>query len=146
LTGWNSRPWLIGGAGILLTTVLLLGIWILAESLYLRLLPPSKLAHTLFRRLYRYGPRLGMPARIGDTPFEYAIQLERRVMTINPLKFQRVPASLRTLTQFYTRAIFSPQPLKGAEKTQLLGLWPGLRRQLQLARWLYFWRKGIAKP
>ena len=141
----NSISWLTGVAGILSAVVILLGIWILGESLYLRLLSPSALATQLFYRLYRYGARLGIPAQAGDTPYEFAAILERRTLSIAAtFPHERYLASLldalRGLTQLYMQASFSSHPLGKTERAQLLQLWPGLQFRLWLARGWLGWR------
>jgi len=141
----NSIPWLTGVAGILSAVVILLGIWVLVESVYLRLLSPSMLATQLFYRLYRYGARLGIPAQAGDTPCEFAAILEKQMLSLSqssrwPMDFKHIVVELRVLTNFYVRATFSPQPLTHPEKKQLLRIWYRLQGVLWLTWGLHLWQ------
>ena len=132
-------------SAIALSGILLLGVWWILEAAYLRWLPPSKLAAHLFNRLYGYGPRLGAPPQRGETASEFATKLERLVTHIyeqsgRSKNLSELSIDLWKLRQFYLRAIFSSQPLTRVEKTELLHLWPGVRRQLRQAGWLFFWQ------
>lgn len=145
LTDWNYTPWLKWLTGFLVGTLLLIGIWFLWDTIYLKFLPPSQLAIILFRRLFRYGSQLGVASRAGDTPYEFVTHLEEQINAINQPYFLQVPGFLRTLSQLYVRASFSPRPLTKLEKYQLLHLWPSLRRKLLRASWLYFQKENHEK-
>ena len=123
----------------LLGTLVSLGIgalaWWSADAWRLRRLSPAVAVATVYQRLYRYGKRLGVPVRAGDTPYEFATGLTERVTELAqerpvdvglPIAFQQV----RWLTELYVRGLYSLREPDIAEKAQALQMWKRLRRSL----------------
>ncbi len=130
------------GVGVLLG-FFILGIayasWYVTESWRIRREQPGRLVVALFKRVYRYGRRLGVQARRGDTPSEYGLRLGSRVEQFaakNPMKIflSRARLEIERLVALYNSVIYSPHPVTREEGQSALDAWKGLRWRLWLSR------------
>jgi transglutaminase-like putative cysteine protease len=134
--------WLLPSAFCLLA---LAGVaWSVADGWRLRRLPPAVTVATLYQRLYRHGQRLAVPVQAGDTPYEFAASLARRVADLAQARRWGpvlAPAAQEAswLTDLCVQALYSPHPPDAADQVQAIQAWRRLRWRLWLA-WL--WQKG----
>jgi hypothetical protein len=125
-------------------------IWITLDEWLLKRHSPETMATRLYWRLYHYGRRLGVPATKESTPIEFAESLTGQIISL-PLKslakkpMTQAGQAIQRLTQVYVQAQFSPQALDDNDKKQTLAIWQRLRRQLFLARGLFWVRKLESK-
>ena len=70
--------WIFIPVALLLATLLLLA-WMIYDHLRLSRMPEPVAAVEVYRRLRWYGARLAAAAGAGDTPYEYAASLSRRL-------------------------------------------------------------------
>jgi hypothetical protein len=104
------------------------------------------MAARLYGRLYRHGRRLGAPAQKDETPFEFALALREHLANL-PIKsfaqksMQQAGLGIADLTNIYVRTQYSAEDLGDNDKERTLAIWQRLRRQLTLARLLYWLRK-----
>ncbi|MEW5959282.1 MAG: transglutaminase domain-containing protein [Chloroflexota bacterium] len=129
---------LAGGLALLPATAL--G-WLAGDSWRLRHTTPAAAVTRLYRRLRRYGPRLEIPDRAGDTPYEFAAALTARLAGLAPtgrLAALLAPATpeVRRLTGLYVQTLFSPHPLTRAAQLEAIRTWQRLRRRFWIA-WVY---------
>jgi hypothetical protein len=121
-------------------------VWITVDEWLLKRLTPAGMTARLYGRLYRHGRRLGAPAKKEDTPYDFATSLRRQLASftgnsVGWKSMRRARGEIRSLANLYTRSQFSSQALTEEEKTQALSIWQRLRRQLVLARVLYWLKK-----
>jgi transglutaminase-like putative cysteine protease len=134
----------IGAASLVLIWLGMIGITL--DEWLLKRHSPEEMAIRIYGRLYRHGRRLGSPARRDDTPFEFAATLREQVTSL-PIKsiakkpMQQADQAISDLTGIYVRSQYSPQNLNDDEKARTMAIWQRLRRQLMLARGLYWLRK-----
>jgi transglutaminase-like putative cysteine protease len=143
-TGLPDRWWR-WPVSLLLGVFLLLLVWPFVDGLYLRFMAPGKMAARLYRRLYRFGSRIGSPARRGDTPYEFAETLMDQLDAISgnsPVEPYIQPAvnDLRTLADVYVYSIYSPYPLQRENIRGAAESWRRLRARLLVVRILYSWQ------
>lgn len=148
LDGWQPLfgSWLLtfGAAALVLIWIWMVGITL--DEWLLKRHSPAVMAARLYGRLYNHGSRLGSPARINDTPFEFAAALRERVASL-PIKsfaeksMQQADQGIASLTDIYVRAQYSSENLSDDEKDRTLAIWQRLRRQLLVARLLHRLRK-----
>ena len=121
-------------------------VWITFDEWQLKRLSTDEMTTRLYWRLYRYGKRLGVPARKEATPYEFAKTLQNQVISL-PYKSLAKKAmidsnkAIERLTKIYVHAQYNPIALANHEKTTILEIWQTLRRQLILARSLFLARK-----
>ncbi|MBU0511742.1 MAG: hypothetical protein KJ638_08585, partial [Chloroflexi bacterium] len=113
--------------------------WI--DNWRLRRFSPPKAVENLYRRLYRHGRRLAAPARVGDTPHEFAASLGARLASLSQDTIWReslMPAAdeIRDLTDTYAIMLYSPLSIDISDRVRIISLWKRLRRRLWLARWI----------
>ncbi|HSR34026.1 MAG TPA: transglutaminase domain-containing protein [Anaerolineae bacterium] len=143
---WQRVPWgliLLGGAMLLLVAAIA---WIWRPR-------PAPAAADLVRdrqaRLLRWGERLGLPLRDGQTPEEYGRFLgkELRVRGHGSRLSQARQASaeamveIQDLSEAFIRAQYSADPIRDHEAWQVRALWTRLRRHL-----LWLWLAPRYRP
>lgn len=122
---------------ILLLFVLITIPFLPLETWYLRLLPAEKALVTIFARLYRYGRNFGISPDPARTPYHFAGALSAAAERIAASPAQKtlltaLQAGLHTLTNTYTRLLFSAHPLEETEKQRAIATWIQLRRLLRI--------------
>ena len=110
------------------------------DTLALQRMPLPKAVEKLYRRLYRYGRRLKVPATRADTPLEFGQFLEFRVSSLSRGKISRrliYPAvfEIHDLTQAYIRSIYAEHSINNQERLRIFQLWRKLRPRMWLASW-----------
>jgi transglutaminase-like putative cysteine protease len=137
-------PQLQGRAGLFLwggTLLLLLaGVgWFLLDGWRLRRLAPVATIGAVYERLGDHGQRLAVPRWMGDTPYEFATSLSRRLERLAQGRWRKIlrPAALevRSLTDLYVQTAYSPQAPGLDDQQQMIQVWQRLRGRLWLA-WL----------
>lgn len=138
-TSLNSTwwQWLLGG----FSTLVLLGItWLAADEFRLRSHPEAWISGEIFRRLRRFGARLGISPAPGDTPYEYADKFISRLEEASQLAgnsefVSRVIEELSILTNKIVEASFKPDFEDGTSGQPIFKAWKILRWRLNLM-WL----------
>jgi hypothetical protein len=148
-TGLPDRWW-HWPVRLLLGIILLLLVWPFVDSLYLRSLAPGKMAARLYRRLYRFGDRIGSPAQPSETPYEFAVALAAQLRAIAASSslgtyLQPAPDDLQHLADAYVLSTYSPHTLPRASVRGMLASWQRLWARLLLARLLYRRRVGSGR-
>ncbi len=129
----SRANWRLGsgiGLGMLLLFVGSFGIWVWVDSWNLRRSTPSETIKNLFRRLYLYAPRLGLPVQRGHTPNEFSTSLSDELSTLTAASEE-----IHTLTGLHNRASYSQDMLSITDQKNAIRLWLQLRRRLLFA-WL----------
>jgi transglutaminase-like putative cysteine protease len=128
-----------GVAGIL--GVALLGFvgWNLWDVWRFRHLSPDETIVRLFFRLYPAGERLAVQAQQGATPYEFADAFTRHMIDLSLHQRFLAPAKdeirllteeIRSLTEYFVRAVYAPNPLSEPDRLSALKLWRGLGLRL----------------
>jgi transglutaminase-like putative cysteine protease len=133
---WPSWLWL--PAGLVLLAVAW-GIWSAADGLRLYWLSPPAMAATLYGRLQRHGRRLDVPIRAGDTPYEFAESLTKRMADRAQKRrwgtlLSPAAQEVRSLADLYVRTSYSPRLPDPDERVRAVQVWRRLSRRLWLAR------------
>jgi hypothetical protein len=133
---WRWVVWSLGGVLALLAVGGLT--WWAADGWRLRRQSPADAVATLYDRLYHYGPRLEVTVVASTTPYEFAGALAERMDRLISDRRWRVDSvafsqHVRSLTDLYVRAFYSPHPVSPAELHQAIATWGRLRRQMWLA-------------
>ncbi len=131
-------PALLAGVGLALLAGLGGRAW---DNWRLRRAAPAATIATLYRRLYRHGPRLAVSPQPADTPYEFAAALSRRLTELAaasrwPEFLAAGAAEIDLLAGLYVHACFSAHPPERASQARAIHTWQRLRRRLWLA-WLY---------
>jgi hypothetical protein len=114
-------------------------LWSTADRRRLRRLEPVAVAGLLYGRLRRYGGRLAVPVRAGDTPYEFERTFAKRMVSLSQgrrrgaILAPSVPGATK-LIDLYVRASYGSAPAGGDEPNQALKTWRDLRWRLWLAR------------
>ncbi len=131
----------IGVGALLAFTILGIAFlsWYVTESWRIRREQPSRLIVSLFRRLHRYGGRLGARARRGDTPAEFGLRLGSRIEQLagnSQLKrfFSLARLEIGRLVNLYNSVLYSPHPITREDGQSALDAWQRLRWRLWLSR------------
>jgi len=138
--------WLLTFGAAALLMIWFWMIWITLDEWLLKRRSPEEMATRLYWRLYRHGRRLGISTKKDITPYEFAESLQMRVIYL-PVRslakkpMEQVYQAIENLTKIYVQAQYSPEALGDEDKTQALAIWQRLRRQLFLARVLFWARK-----
>ncbi len=112
------------------------------DLLRLRLVAFEQAAGLLYRRLRRWGERLGVQQRPGDTPYEFLQAFEHRVRLLAPpsvgaSREATVLEEVREVITAHASAAYAPAlPGEEAQRT-LITAWHRLRWRLW---WVYLWR------
>jgi transglutaminase-like putative cysteine protease len=113
--------------------------WSVVDGWRLRRLAPQTAAVVLYGRFYQHGRRLAVPARPGDTPYEFVTSFGEYVLAI--ARAGRWAAVLtpavqeaRWLADLYVQTCYGPHPPGSADREQAIRTWRRLRRRLWLAR------------
>jgi len=147
-SSWKKLPdrwWFWFGsflAGIISAVI----IWYFLDNFYLRWFHPSIMTTKLYRRLFRFGRLIGSPARMGDTPYEFAAILgsEIRAITRNSrweFHLRTVVDDLQSISHAYVYSIFSSSAISKEESRRTRLLWNRLKGKLLLINILYFWHR-----
>jgi hypothetical protein len=108
--------------------------WWFVDRMRLRRMSPLATVTVLYQRLYRFGWRLAVPVETGDTPYEFAAALTRRMTGLaqdRPLPVVLVSTSqVHWLTDLYVRGLYSSHEPSAAEKAQAIRTWQRLRRHM----------------
>lgn len=115
------------------------GGWRLADKWRLRRLGSVALAATLYRRLHRQGHQLAVPEWAGETPYEFAAALAKRIEALaTGQRWQAIltPAvhEAQWLANLYVRAAYSSHQPTLADRREAIQIWHRLQRRLWLAR------------
>lgn len=130
---WLALLALPASAGLV---VLVIFSWSTFDGWRLHRLPPSATIETLFHRLHRHARRLRVFARTGDTPYEFACALQRRVQSLEHAPTQSTdPSDILGLTDLYCLIMYSQDGFTVATQVKAIMFWKRLRRQLWSA-WL----------
>lgn len=137
---WTMIPrhW---GAAALYFVAVCVSVIVLAlgfDGFRLRRLPPARCIRILFQRLYRYGRILRLTGQKSETPWEFAVCLQDRIIQISQtgiLKAYLVPAEqeIYDITLVYTRMIYSPEIVGHSRQSAVLAIWHRLRARLWVA-------------
>jgi transglutaminase-like putative cysteine protease len=127
--------------GVVVTLLTLGGMaWLITDSWRLRRLTPAAAVVALYRRLQRQGQRLALPYWAGETPYEFAAALTRRVELLAQnwrwgKSLLPIPQEIEYLTNLYVQTSYSTHPPNNADQRRAIQSWRRLRRRLWLA-WL----------
>jgi transglutaminase-like putative cysteine protease len=133
--------WLGIGGALLVVAGSLIVAWLLADASRLRRLLPSAAVTALYRRLYRYGPWLGVLSRVGATPYEFSASVTRRLGDLaqgrrgGRFLFSAVD-EVGLLTELCVRALYSLHEPQAEDQARAIQAWSRLRRRLWWARLL----------
>lgn len=137
----------LGVLGGLVTVWLARLIWWLTDGRRLWRLPPAAAVAALYQRLHRHGRRLAAPARVGDTPHEFAMGLTQRVTELahergSDAALPLISQQVHWLTDLYVRGRYGAHEPDAREKARAIQTWGRLRRYLWRA---WVWRKMRGK-
>ncbi len=133
---WSNWLWLPASLALL---AVVWGVWSAVDGLRLYWLSPSAMAATLYARLQRHGRRLDVPLHAGDTPYEFAESLTRRVADRAQKRrwgtlLSPAAQEVRSLADLYVRTSYSPRLPDPDERVRAVQIWRRLQRRLWLAR------------
>lgn len=132
-------------AGIIFIGLLVV-MWRIAENARLRHLPPERSAAEVYRGLRRFGNRLNLVSVEGDTPYEFAQLLDKRLQEITG-QGDNLPFGLRVIRDVdkivdeIVNINYRPLPPRGVH---VLSRWRVLRWQLWLIWMLKNWNLVFA--
>ncbi len=132
-------PWLYGPALLLL---LLVGLVVVVDEVWLRLLAPALAVSQLHRRVRRHALRLAVTLTPGDTPFEIAAAYAQRWEALSGGAgwvrgaLAATPELLHRLMTCYAQVWYMPDPPLLAARAEAVALWRALRWRLWFA-WLW---------
>ncbi|MBI4787610.1 MAG: transglutaminase domain-containing protein [Chloroflexi bacterium] len=106
--------------------------WSVIDDWRLRVAAPNAAINSIYARLVRFAPRLGVAVAVADTPDEITARFATRLATIakNRHALQSAESELRWLSAMYIRACYSPHALDVAEQAQAVKVWHTLHRRL----------------
>lgn len=140
-----------GVLGALVIAPLVGIIWWAADVWRLHLLTPIAAVATLYRRLQRYGQRLAIPMRAGDTPYEFAASFTKHFANLVRGEYRdTVLASAvreaQRLVSLYVQASYTPCPPNTDDQKQAIQTWRWLRWRLWVA-WVLqkWWRSSFRR-
>ena len=133
---WSNWLWLPVGLALL---AMMWGVWSAVDGLRLYRLPPPAMAATLYARLQRHGRLLDVSLRAGDTPYEFAESLTRRVADRAQKRrwgtlLSPAAQEVHSLADLYVRTSYSPRLPDPDERVRAVQVWRRLQRRLWLAR------------
>ncbi len=133
---WSNWLWLPASLALL---AVVWGVWSAVDGLRLYWLSPSAMVATLYARLQRHGRQLNVPIRAGDTPYEFAESLTRRVADQAQSRrwgtlLSPAAQEVRSLADLYVRTSYSPRLPDPDERVRAVQIWRRLQRRLWLAR------------
>lgn len=129
----------LAAAGALVVAVVMVILASSADRWRLRRLGSAAVAGALYERLRRYGGRLAVPVRAGDTPYEFERSFAKRMAGLSrgrrrgTILAPAVPGATE-LIDLYVRVSYGSTPAGGEEPDEALRTWRGLRWRLWLAR------------
>ncbi len=110
-------------AGVAVMAVLAIAFW-----LWQRRRPPPELA-ALYGRLGRWGRRLGLPGRPGDSPGELGRRLGQHVASLPDVASEPLADGVQRFVRSFEAAQYGPRPAKAARVAR--ELWPAVERSLR---------------
>ncbi len=127
---------------ILLGGLILAGVvgfvWVVGDTLYLRLLSPSRTVIVIYHRLCRYQQWLSVSWKIGDTPYEVAQLLNAQITALAQKHYRNklLPTiqAIDQLTDLYVQVSYGDHEPNRHSQTQAIRAW----RQLQWRLWLAY--------
>ncbi len=123
--GRRTSGWCWGALAVLAALPLAVGGWLAVDGLRLRLLPPLTAVTILYRRLRRWGRRLGVAMRAGDTACEFGAELSDQTADVSE--------DIGSLVGLYVAAHYGPTlPARERFRGVVRG-WGRLRWRLGLA-------------
>ncbi len=119
-------------------------LWIIVDETYLQRLKPQFAAREVYRRLKRYGILLNVPMDGGETPYEFAASLARRIPEITGsgrLTNAGVDAIAETQSIISRIVLASYKPLdtKAEALVGIVSQWRSLRWRLRLLWMMEIW-------
>ncbi len=116
-----------------------LAAWLFFDRLRLQLLPPSRVVGLIFQRIYQGGMKLGQPAKLGETPGEFANRFAAWLVERNGNRrwrelFVSGAREMQRLSQLYNRSLYSQHPLEKSDRLDAWHSWLRLRWPLRLAK------------
>jgi transglutaminase-like putative cysteine protease len=137
-------PWWRIGLGSLV--MLILFIWIRARVDLARLgrMDPSRLALTIYSRMYRYGRWMRIGHLRSDTLYEFNSKIAEAFEEIEAKRprskrWQGVYSELNQLTDYAIQANYSLVTLEKDLNKEIIQVWRSLRAKLRSAVWIKFW-------
>jgi transglutaminase-like putative cysteine protease len=135
-TAWKYLVWLLqwtaGPALFLVLAVLaVVLIWNLSTPFRFRIMAPSRVIHSVFRRLQAHGTRQGIRLYPGITPLEFTSRLAGK----NPA----CAAPLGMMEEIYTRQLYSGKEIGREDRNRIIQNWSGVDRQL----WTTWWKARL---
>lgn len=125
------------GLAILVGAGMVFGSSLYADEAGLRRASPPQLTRIVYRRLTEHGARLGVEARTGRTPHEFALALTARLHALDAGRWAVLlapsPEEIHLLTEAYIALAYAPP--SEPPSLLLLATWKRLRLRLWLA-WL----------
>ena len=142
------QSWLEGGALVLLGLGMVALLAALAGEARLARRPAGQVAAALFRRVCRFGRRVGVRAEPLQTPRAYAARLERELRSLVHSShwaewLEAGLAAIPLLTAAHMRAAYGPESRPGAAAKELMGAYWKLARRMPLY-WLLHLAYGRA--
>ncbi len=133
--------WWLALPGTLLLVVAVVTAGYTLDGWRLRRLAPVTTIALIQQRLHWHAHRLHTPTHEGDTPYELMAEMTERINDMATRKkwggyLNRGVADLRSLTELYVRASYSPHRLDATDRARAVRLWQRLRWRLWLARLL----------
>jgi transglutaminase-like putative cysteine protease len=138
---WLERDWswwegVLGGLVLLVSAGVA---WSAADNWRLLRLRPAATVTALHGRLQRHGRQLAVPARPGDTPYEFAAAFAGWAERLEHEKrwgglVAEVAYEVRRLTDFYVQVSYSSQALSGIDRWRAMQDWKRVHWRLWLAR------------
>ena len=145
---WEQVPWalLLVAGGLAALAAFVSWIWLRGRQ---QPATAAEMVRNRHERLMRWGHRLGLPLRDGQTAHEYGAALSETLSvrghtarwSIVRQAGAQAPDGVRELTEAFVRAQYSPDPVSGREGWRIRERWAQLRRQLW---WL--WLAGGPAP
>jgi hypothetical protein len=128
-----------GYVGLILVAVVAVTVllWVIADEIYLRRLKPQLAAREVYRRLRRYGKLLNVPMDGGETLYEFAASLARRLSEITgPGRLAPAVAAVVSASQVIISQIvlvsYHPSHAKAEISMGMISEWRSLRWWLRL--------------
>lgn len=124
------------GYSILAIIVVLGGLWIIYDALFLRRSKPQQAAHELYRRLTRYALHLGVPIQGGETPYEFGELLSKRITQITMPGIiatgTATNVEVQSILHKIVRLNYRPVEAEADVISGMISQWQGLRWRLRL--------------
>ncbi len=140
------------GVSIIGFVLMGIGMWSAVDRFWLKRLSPQESLFVIFRRLYRLGGWLAVPSMAGDTPYEFADLLFRRIREIQ-IRRRGAPApthigqDIRWLADQYVRGRYSRHMPVLSDQERAIATWRRLFWRLLSIRWMLLRQRAtVGKP